>query len=195
MSSQTMTSLRPESVIRQLPWQFDSKAALGFLLILATFSLVGWLYLTQASAVTTTSYRIDELRLEIDQIENQNAVLALEIAELEALPHVESRARELGFEPTTSVRYLPVVDYPVNVDETAPVRTELELALSNAGAHVVEPASSSWWIDTLDNFADWLEENKPYSPDRPRPQTLFGNEDVEVAPSTILSRIHRVAIF
>ena len=54
MSTNTMISWRPENVVRQLPWRLDSKAALGFLLILATFSLVGWLYLTQASAVTTT---------------------------------------------------------------------------------------------------------------------------------------------
>ena len=59
MSSNTMISLRPENVIRQLPWRLDSKTDLGFLLLLATFSLVGWLYLSQASAFTTTSYRID----------------------------------------------------------------------------------------------------------------------------------------
>ena len=85
MSSNILISLRPENVIRQLPWRVDSKAALGFLLLLATFSLVGWLYLTQASAVTATSYRIDALRLELDQIKNQNAALTLEIAQLEAL--------------------------------------------------------------------------------------------------------------
>ena len=93
MSSNTMISLRPRNVIRQLPWRLDSKAALGFLLILATFSLVGWLYLSQASAVTTTSYRIDELRKELDQLKNQNAALMLQIAELEALSRVETRAR------------------------------------------------------------------------------------------------------
>ena len=72
MSSNTMINLRPQNVIRQLPWRLDSKAALGFLLILATFSLVGWLYLSQASAVTTTSYRIDELRQDLDHLKNQN---------------------------------------------------------------------------------------------------------------------------
>ena len=154
MSSQTIISLRPENVIRQLPWQLDSKAALGFLLILATFSLVGWLYLTQASAVTTTSYRIDELRLELDQLKNQNAALALEIAQLEALPRIEARARELEFEPTTNVLYLPVTDYPVSpAEETLP---NVELIYT----HEVRTASSSWWVAMLDNLAAWLEGNR-----------------------------------
>ena len=83
MSTNTMINWKPENVVNRLPWRLDSKAAVGFLLILATFSLVGWLYLTQASAVTATRYRIDRLRLELDQLENQNAALALEIAQLE----------------------------------------------------------------------------------------------------------------
>lgn len=157
MSSNTMISLRPANVIRRLPWQLDSKAALGFLLILGTFSLVGWLYLTQASAVTATSYRIDELRLELDQLKNQNATLGLQIAQLEALPRVEQRARELGFQPTNDVRYLAVSNYPLVAVEddstsnnTFPSQEPLEVFPS-------QPVSSAWWVDLLDSFAAWLE--------------------------------------
>jgi hypothetical protein len=155
MSSNTMISLRPENVIRQLPWRLDSKAALGFLLILAIFSLVGWLYLTQASAVTATSYRIDELRVELDQIKNQNAALILEIAELEALSRVKTRARELGFEPTTNVTYLPVSSYPMPL--------ELDQNYSNipmensVDAYVADVEQPNWWVEKLDAFAEWLE--------------------------------------
>jgi hypothetical protein len=146
-----MISFRPENVIRRLPWQLDSKAALGFLLILATFSLVGWLYLTQASAVTATSYRIDELRLELDQFKNQNAALALEIAQLEALPRIEARARELGFEPTTNVRYLPVANYPAPSTEAGLPDVDMVYVQD------VQIGPSSWWVDVLDKLAAWLE--------------------------------------
>ena len=156
MSSNTMISLRPENVMKHLPWRLDSKAALGFILILATFSLVGWLYLTQASAVTATSYRIDELRLELDQIEKQNAALKLEIARLEALPHIESRARELGFEPTTNVRYLPVSNYPM------PTKDDLQepytiISIPDQSDSIGELEPLPWWVSTLDNIALWLE--------------------------------------
>jgi hypothetical protein len=156
MSSNILISLRPENVIRQLPWRVDSKAALGFLLLLATFSLVGWLYLTQASAVTTTSYRMDQLRLELDQIKNQNAALTLEIAQLEALERIETRARELGFAPTTNVRYLPVANYPMPLEPEKPVMGGGPLRSDLAGGQVdFDPVA--WWLNTLDNFAAWLE--------------------------------------
>ena len=157
MSSNTMISLRPANVIRRLPWQIDSKAALGFLLILGTFSLVGWLYLTQASAVTATSYRIDELRLELDQFQSQNAALALEIAELEALPRIEQRARELGFEPITSVRYLPVANYPVSAEDETTAANSNIYSQEPIHMYAAEPAPLPWWVDVLDNFATWLE--------------------------------------
>jgi hypothetical protein len=156
MSSNTMISFRPQNAIRHLPWQLDSKAALGFLLILATFSLVGWLYLTQASAVTATSYRIDELRLELDQVKNQNATLTLEIARLEALSRVETRAHELGFQPATNIQYLPVTNYPVLL-ETQEFLGEPERIESSIDAYVVDSENSSWWLKKLDTLAAWVE--------------------------------------
>jgi hypothetical protein len=157
MSSQTMISLKPQNVIRQIPWRLDSRAALGFVLILITFSLVGWLYLTQASVVTTTSYRIDELRLELDHLKNQNAGLILEIAELEALSRVEVRARELGFKPTTEIDYVSVPNYPIVEEEgeSAFHSTRADVAVEAYVADIEEP---SWWVERLDALAAWLED-------------------------------------
>ena len=155
MSSNTIIGWRPENVIRQLPWKLDRQAALGFLLILAVFSLVAWLYLTQASAVTTTSYRIDELRLELDQLENQNAALALEIAELQAISYVERRAQELGLSPTNNIRYLAVSNYPLT-----PNPEPFILAPGTRGYYAApsEPDfdSPNWWTNTLDAVTAWL---------------------------------------
>lgn len=155
MSSNILISLRPQNVIRQIPWRVDSKAATGFLLILATFSLVGWLYLTQASAVTETSYRIDELRLELDQIKNENAALTLEIAQLSALSRVETRARELGLQPTTNVRYLTVTDYPTSTRLTKPVPGVLIRTTDESDGTEFDVAV--WWTQTLDQVAAWVE--------------------------------------
>jgi cell division protein FtsB len=90
------------------------------LLVLITFSLVGWLYLTQASSLTTTSFQIEQLRAELAVLKQQNAQLELKIAEWEDLPRIEQRARELGFGPPGQVIYLPVPSYPVP-DQAAPV--------------------------------------------------------------------------
>jgi hypothetical protein len=155
-----MISLRPKNVIRQIPWRLDSNAALGFILILAAFSLIGWLYLTQASAVTTTSYRIDELRVELDQLKNRNGVLILEIAELEAISRVETRARELGFAPATNIKYLSVANYPVSLpqdDISMPGAFRLEYSVD---AYVGELEEPGWLVEQLDILAVWLDESK-----------------------------------
>jgi len=153
-----MINWKPENVVRQLPWRLDSKTALGFLLILATFSLVGWLFLTQASAVTATRYHMDELRVELEQLENQNTALALEVAQLENLTRVEKRAGELGLGPTTNVRYLTVDNYPF---------TQIDVTAQDFTGHYevidVEPSVSDmpspladWWVDTMDSMTAWL---------------------------------------
>jgi len=124
MSSQTIhsiqTLLRPGSLAQSINWRLERKAALGMLLILITLSLIGWLYLTQASSLTTTSFQIEQLRAELGVLKQQNAQLELEIAEWEALPRIEQRAHELGFGPPSQVLYLPVPNYPVT-DEADPM--------------------------------------------------------------------------
>jgi len=124
MSSQTMhyiqTLLRPGSLANTVNWRLERKAALGMLLILITFSLIGWLYLTQASSLTTTSFQIEHLRAELAAFKQQNAQLELEIAQWEDLSRIETRASELGLGQPSQVRYLPVPNYPAP-DPTDPV--------------------------------------------------------------------------
>jgi cell division protein FtsL len=124
MSSETMhsiqTLLRPGTLTQGITWRLERKAALGMLLMLITFSLIGWLYLTQASSLTTTSFQIEQLRAELAELKQQNAQLELEMAEWEALPRIEQRARELGFGPPSQVNYLAVPNYPAT-DPTNPI--------------------------------------------------------------------------
>jgi cell division protein FtsL len=124
MSSQTthfiQTVLRPGSLAESIHWRMERKVALGILLVLVTASLVGWLYLTQASSLTTTSFEIEQIRNELTQVKQQNAQLQLEIAQWEALPRIEQRARELGYAPSDQIQYLPVADYPaVSADQVS----------------------------------------------------------------------------
>lgn len=145
MSSQSI-SFRPATLIRHVPWSVDGKAALGLLLILITVSLVGWLYLSQASYLTTTSYRVEELRLKLETIQQTNAALELEIAQLESLTRIEQRAREVGFRPPNEVRYLAVANYPDPVIETP-----------RTAAAQSDKSFAPWWRDVIDQFSAWLE--------------------------------------
>ena len=141
MASQSI-NFRPAKVVKQLPWSLDRKAALGFLLILVTFSLVGWLYLGQASVITSSTMKIDSLRQEIDLLNHQNSELTLEIAELESITRVEARARELGFAPTNpaNIRYLSVPNAPAPAPEVATTSSENQ---------AFESAPWQAWLDLL----------------------------------------------
>jgi hypothetical protein len=122
MSSQAthpvQTLLRPGSLAGRITWRIERKAALGMLLILITVSLIGWLYLTQASSIAATNFQIERLRAELTWSSQQNAELELQIAQWEALPRIEQRARELGFGPAQRAIYLPVADYPAEKRES-----------------------------------------------------------------------------
>lgn len=145
MASQSIT-FRPAGVIRQIPWSLDRRAALGLLLILGTFSLVGWLYLGQASVITSSTLQIEKLQQEIELANQRNVELVIEIAEIESLSNVKERARIMGFTPTraTEIRYIPVSNYPATVSEK-----EVILA-PNA------PKTASNWEIWGDYMAAWV---------------------------------------
>jgi hypothetical protein len=143
MASQSI-SFRPAAVLKQLPWSLDKKAALGLLLILVTFSLVGWLYLGQASVITSSTLQIEEIQQEIGLLNQKNAELALEIAQYESINRIEEKARAMGFGPTdpANIRYLPVGQYPA---------LEATTTLPYATARGPQPEGSTWqmWLDSL----------------------------------------------
>jgi hypothetical protein len=105
-----MTSHCTKASIRKL----RARSALGIVLILGTLSLLGWIYLTQASHVATTSRRLRDLEKQKQSIEQENWQLMVEIAELESVTRLASRAQELGFVMAYSdeTEFLAVADAP-----------------------------------------------------------------------------------
>ncbi|NPV09321.1 MAG: hypothetical protein HPY83_15350 [Anaerolineae bacterium] len=81
----------------------------GFVLLgcaTALLAAVGVLYLLQAAEITSIAYRVHDLSAEVRRLEQENSVLAVEIAALERLDRVEHRAEALGFSRAGAVHYL-----------------------------------------------------------------------------------------
>jgi hypothetical protein len=141
-----------------------ARTAIGSLLILILVSLLGWLYLTQASQVTTTGYRIYELERERARLQRENAKLMLETAELERLEDIEARARQLGFVSPEQVEYLVVGDYPPDnppSGQLAATFGEENLALNSPqqekiGNEAGEGALAGWWEKLVSQFNVWI---------------------------------------
>jgi hypothetical protein len=91
------------------------------LIILVLLSLLGWLYLTQASHVATTGRRVQALEREQERLEEENLQIVAEIAQLESVSRLAARAEELGFVAVDpgNAQFLVVDELPrIYEDET-----------------------------------------------------------------------------
>jgi hypothetical protein len=134
-----MTSHCTKASLRKL----RARSALGVALILGVLSLLGWVYLTQASYVATTSRHLRELEKQKERIEQESFQLMVEIAELESVSRLASRAEELGFVMAFSdeSEFLAVAD-------TAPAQARA------SGTYVDD---SYWWSNVTSQFTAWAE--------------------------------------
>jgi cell division protein FtsL len=95
---------------------------------IAILSLAGLLYLTQRSALTTTTYEIQELQLEKQRLQRQRDRLRADIARLTAPERVRARAEALGFEPAQPAEFLAInlPTPPAQPGPPAPVPNSVE---------------------------------------------------------------------
>jgi len=122
-----------------------ARSALGVVLILGTLSLLGWVYLTQASYVATTSCRLRDLEKQKERIEQENWQLMVEIAGLESVSRLASRAQELGFVMAFS-------------DETEFLAVADALP-AQARAPSTDGPSAYWWTNVTSQFTAWAQES------------------------------------
>jgi cell division protein FtsL len=87
--------------IKRNPNKLEGRATAGMLIIFLVLSLLGWIYLTQASHVATTSRRNQELEAEKTRLQQENMELMVEIAAYESVSRLAARADELGFVAVT----------------------------------------------------------------------------------------------
>jgi hypothetical protein len=113
------------------------------LLILLALSLLGWIYLTQASYVATTGRRIQELEAEKVGLQQENLQLMAEIAELESVTRLAARAKELGFEVASveGSEFVVVADMP-----------DVLAYSSDDGSPVTR-----WWDNVSSQFTAWAQ--------------------------------------
>jgi cell division protein FtsB len=120
--------------------QFGNKAMLSMLCVLAAFGLLGWIYLAQASHVTMTSRRVQELEAEKARLQDQSMQLMAEIADLESVERLAARSEALGF-----------VSIPVDDAEFLVIAepTDADILLASTSP------TGSWWNRITDQFIVW----------------------------------------
>lgn len=78
------------------------------LILLVLIGLILFLHLAEVSQVNTTSFDIQELELQYQQLQDTNRELEREIAELESPKHVLEYARRNGFQPTYNADHIVI---------------------------------------------------------------------------------------
>lgn len=105
--------------VKDSRWKLESRTTTGMLVILGVLSLLGWIYLSQASYVATTGRRVQQLEAEKARLQQENLELMAEIAELESVTRLAARAREMGLVMVApeDVEFMVVSDMPDGRDE------------------------------------------------------------------------------
>jgi len=135
------------------------RGALGLLLAILVVGLIGWTYLSQASAMAETERHIAELRQRKQDLQRLNDQLTYDIARLASVDRLERQARKLGYVPVSQVRYLIVADYPVrDIDVRGGTAA---LPQSGPAERATPLAVAGWWKAIEDQFTGWIQTEQP----------------------------------
>jgi hypothetical protein len=122
--------------------------------------IIAALYLIQTSTTTTTARELQEMSDYRDKLERDNERVRAEIAELQSLPRVMTRAAELNFHPANEdeIQYIIVDGYRYDRPQVTPTPTPTPV-----GPEPVYDETMSGWLrkqwDTLkQQFKKWREE-------------------------------------
>ncbi|MCB8944707.1 MAG: hypothetical protein H6658_13240 [Ardenticatenaceae bacterium] len=104
---------------RRLGWLTEAQAALGWGVILVLATLLGVIYLTQASRIAAVGRRVQVLQNDLIDLKRENAELERRIAEAQSLEQLQDEAIRQGFAQAVpeDIEYITVSDYPAATSE------------------------------------------------------------------------------
>ena len=99
---------------RRLGVLTEAQAAAGWGVIVVLGALLGAIYLNQASKIATIGRRVQIEQNELEEVKRANAELEQQIAAAQSLERLDTKARQLGFVPSTpaDIDYIVVPQYP-----------------------------------------------------------------------------------
>jgi hypothetical protein len=107
-------SRQTRELTRRLGKLTEAQAALGWAVVLVLLALAGAIYLLQSSRIAAAGRQAQQLRFELNELEQANTDLEREIAAAQTLDRLRSEAEAMGFVPATAadVDYLVIRNYP-----------------------------------------------------------------------------------
>lgn len=134
---------------KRAPSLFEAQSALGWGVVVALLSLLGVVYLSQASQQIGSGYHMQVMTYELKELQKDNIYLEAQIAAGQQVEQLHRRAIALGFSPADpeDIEYLPVHNYPSTPGQAPP------------GIHLVVPEPqgglNGWWQGLTRGFTGW----------------------------------------
>jgi cell division protein FtsL len=142
------------------PWRNQTQFVATLTLIVVVGIIIAALYLIQTSTTTITARELREMGDHRDQLERDNERLRAEVAELQSLPRVMTRAAELGFHQAdeAEIQYIIVDGYRYDRPKVTPTLTPTP----PAPEQVYDETLGGWlrkqWDSLRKQFQEWREE-------------------------------------
>ena len=119
--------------------------------------LIGALYLIQTTTTTTTVRQLQEMSDLRARLERENERLRAEIAQLESLPRMMTRAAELGFREARDedIDYIVVEGYRYNRPPVTPTPTPLPAEPTQVYDETISGWIQKQWDALQRQFDEW----------------------------------------
>lgn len=124
MSSQSKQD-RVQHTLEEQPWRNQAQLAATLSLVVVVGIIIAALYLIQTTTTTTTARTLRQMGDTRAKLERDNELLRAEIAELQSLPRVMTRAAEMGFREAGpgETQWIIVDGYRYNRPQVTPTPT------------------------------------------------------------------------
>jgi cell division protein FtsL len=142
---------------RQAPWRVQRQWVGAFLLIVIVGALIAALYLDVTARAAVAGRDIQELRLEITNVQRQNADLETQLADLTSTAAMQKRAAALGYRPVQPGE----LDYVAVPGFTKP---EPEILLA---AEDITPPMQTQPGEYTQSLLEWFEERIKFGAPQP----------------------------
>jgi len=167
MSSRQLSLFRPRLWRReshQTAWSLDARTATSLVLCIAVLSLVGWLYLAQASQIAATESHARQVVDEIENLERESAQLRYQIARLETIPRIEAMASQLGLglmHQKTTYLTVPEITWeqeitPVGNANSVATSGKVHTAIVEPKSELALPSIPELWNEVKAQFEGWM---------------------------------------
>jgi len=157
MSTQSNRPTPPPHTLNQQPWRNQTQLVATLALIVVIGIIIAALYLIQTSTTTVTARELNEMSNQRARLERDNERLRADIAQLESLPRLMTRAAELGFHEAQEdeIQYLIVNGYRYDRPKVTPTPTPTP----TPAEQIYDETLSGWlrkqWDDLKHQFAQW----------------------------------------